>query len=443
MAFLNADFKITGKVLSKGKGIANVVISDGFNVVTTDKKGNYSIVTHSLAKFVWISTPAGYEFKTEGNVAKYYENVDRNATLNFDLKPLAQNDEKHNFIIWADPQVKNMKDVEKMMNTSVPDTRRLIQQMGKNTPVHGICVGDIVWDSLELFKEYNKAVLQMGIPFFQCLGNHDMDYRQGGDDTSDKTFMAHYGPTYYSFNRGKAHYIVLDDVRYLGTERDYDGFVSQAQLDWLAKDLSYVSKDALLIVCLHIPIESGVKNSADFYNVLNGFSNVHVMSGHTHYNRNTITNGVFEHNHGTVCGAWWTGPICEDGTPSGYGVYQVDGTKLKWYYKGTNLDRKEQIRIYVDELTNQKRLIANVWNWDSAWTVNYFLDGKAMGNLNREKGYDPDAVRTMKGPALPKGRTFPEPRLTDHIFVAHFEPAVKKVKVVAIDRFGEQFTAEI
>jgi hypothetical protein len=41
------------------------------------------------------------------------------------------------------------------------------------------------------------------------------------------------------------------------------------------------------------------------------------------------------------------------------------------------------------------------------------------------------------------GRTFAEPKKTDHLFVAHFEPAVKKVKVVVTDRFGEQYTAEI
>jgi hypothetical protein len=283
----------------------------------------------------------------------------------------------------------------------------------------------------------------MGVPFFQALGNHDMDYRLGGDETSDATFSKHYGPTYYSFNRGKAHYVILDDVRYLGVERTYDGFISQAQLNWLAKDLKYVEKDALVIVCVHIPIHNSVKNRADFYAVLKDFTNVHIMSGHTHYNTNVITGNIYEHNHGTVCGAWWTGPICEDGTPSGYGVYEVNGKDLKWFYQPTGLDRTKQIHIYVDELTNQKRLIANVWNWDPQWKVEYFLDGKPMGNLTQEIGYDPLSVKLMKGDKLPERRAFPEPRKTNHIFVAHFEPSVKKIKVVATDRFGEKFTEEI
>ncbi|MGM9476020.1 calcineurin-like phosphoesterase C-terminal domain-containing protein [Pedobacter sp. GSP4] len=440
-SFLETDKKISGKITSKGKGVANVVVSDGYSVVQSDKKGNYTIEVHELARFIWISTPSGFEFTTDSFLAKYYEKPGAKAELNFELKKMKVDDTKHNFIIWADPQVKNKKDVAQMMETSVPDTKKIIRSIG-NLPVHGITVGDIVWDNHELFADYNKAVVEMGIPFFQCLGNHDMDYRMGGDETSDVTFQSHYGPTYYSFNRGKAHYVVLDDVRYLGVERTYDGYISQTQLDWLAKDLEFVAKDALLIVNTHIPIHNSVKNNTDFYALLNGFSNVHIMSGHTHYNRNVITNSIFEHNHGAVCGAWWTGPICEDGTPRGYGVYEVNGTDLKWYYQPTGLDRKEQVHIYVDELTNQKRLIANVWNWDPMWKVEYFLDGKAMGKLEQEKGYDPLSVTLYKGDKLPAGRAFPEPSKTDHLFVAHFEPAVKQVKVVVTDRFGEVFEAE-
>jgi hypothetical protein len=83
-----------------------------------------------------------------------------------------------------------------------------------------------------------------------------MDYRLGGNETSDITFKKMYGPTHYSFNRGKVHYVVLDDVYYLGTEREYEGRITQQQLDWLQKDLSFVPKDNLLIVCLHIPVHN-------------------------------------------------------------------------------------------------------------------------------------------------------------------------------------------
>jgi hypothetical protein len=361
-SLFSVDGLVSGTVTSRGKAVAGVVISDGYSVVQTDKIGNYQIQLHELARFVWISTPSGYEFKTESSIARHYYKPDSAGKLNFDLKPLKQDDNKHNFIIWADPQVKNKKDVQQMMETSVPDTRDVVKGMGK-TLVHGIGVGDLVWDNFDLFPAYDEAIAKIGIPFFQALGNHDQDYRQGGDDTSDRTFQAHYGPTYYSFNRGKAHYVVLDDVRYLGVERTYDGYITPTQLEWLAKDLQLVPKDA--------------------------------------------------------------------------------GTNLKWYYKSTGRDRKEQLDIYVDTLTNQKRLIANVWNYDPDWKIEYFLDGKAMGVLAQQDGFDPLAIRLYKGDKLPNPRPFVEPRSTDHLFMAHFEPSVKKVKVVATDRFGEKFEAEI
>lgn len=435
--------KVRGRITDGAKGISGVVVSDGYAVVTTNSRGEYTIKTHQDADNIWVSIPAGFEFPTEKSVARHYHLLSSKNEYDFVLKPLDKDDAQHKFIIWADPQVKNKKDVEQMMDTSVPDVQELVKAMGAGTLVHGICVGDIVWDTQELFQDYNKGVEQMGIPFFQALGNHDMDYRQGGDETSDVTFKATYGPTYYSFNRGKAHYVVMENVRYLGTEREYDGYLTQDQLSWLAKDLAHVAKDQLLIISLHIPVHSGVKNKAEFYKVLEGYTNVHVMSGHTHYNKNVISDGVYEHNHGTVCGAWWTGPVCEDGTPRGHGVYDVDGTNLKWYYKSTGLDWTNQLSLHLDKLNNQMQLTCNVYNWDPEWKVVYFLDDKPMGAMENRIGFDPLTVALYKGPELPAGRHFPEPRTTDHLFIANFDSAVKKVKVIATDRFGEQFSSEI
>lgn len=433
---------IKGRVTAGKKGLANVVVSDGYSVVLTDKKGNYKIKTDLKASSVWLSTPAGYEFPAKASLASHYHLLGSRNEYNFDLKRLKKDDQQHGFIIWADPQVKNKKDVAQMMETAVPDVQELVASLGEDALIHGIGVGDLVWDNHALFADYNAAVAQMNIPFFQALGNHDMDYRMGEDETSDRTFKEIYGPTYYSFNRGKAHYVVLDNVRYLGREREYDGFISENQLAWLEKDLQQVSKDQLLIINLHIPVYNSVKNNTDFYALLTGYKNVHIMSGHTHYNVNHIQNGIYEHNHGTVCGAWWTGPICSDGTPRGYGVYEVSGNELKWYYKSTGKDKKEQMSIYVDQLTNQTRVIANVWNWDPEWKVVYFLDDRSMGAMEQQKGFDPLAVKLYLGNQLPLGRTFAEPQKVDHLFTAHFGPSVKKVSVLATDRFGNEYRME-
>ncbi len=443
-AFVPTDKKISGSVLAKGKGLKGVIVSDGYSVVATDKSGKYEMELHPNAVAVFVSTPAGYAFNHEKGLARHYHMVqDTNLgkAINFELEPLAGDDTHHQFIIWADPQVKNEKDVARMMAESVPDVQKFVKA-ANGALLHGITVGDLVWDNHDLFNSYNAAVEKMGIPFFQCIGNHDMDYNKGGDDMSDDTFQQHYGPTWYSFNRGKAHYVVMDDVRYLGKDREYDGYITEEQLTWLQKDLSFVPDDRLVIVCLHIPVHNEVKNNEALYAVLKG-RNVHIMSGHTHYHRNVITNGIFEHNHGTVCGAWWTGPICGDGTPSGYGVYEVKGTELSWYYQSTGKEADHQVSLIVqDQDAATKKLQVNVWNYDPQWTVECWVDGVKHDSLKQEKGFDLQAVALYEGPELPKPRGFAEPKKTDHLFNAVIPATAKQVKVLATDRFGKKYLAE-
>jgi hypothetical protein len=435
---------LKGHVKSGNKGIANVVVSDGYSVVVTNNKGAYEFEKHADATSVFISTPSGYAFKHENGTARHYRLFSdlSNKDVNFDLVPLDKNDDEHQFVIWADPQVKNASDVEKMMTQSVPDVQKLVAAAG-NDLIHGITVGDIVWDELQLFAEYDKAVAKMGIPFFQCLGNHDMDYRKGGDETSDDTFQQTYGPTYYSFNRGQVHYVVMDNVRYLGKDRDYDGFFQQNQLDWLKKDLSFVSKEKLVVLCVHIPVHSGTKNNTELYSILQD-RNVHIMSGHTHYHVNAIRGTIYEHNHGTVCGAWWTGPICGDGTPSGYGVYKVKGNDISWHYQATGQAADYQMKLFVNDLdATQKQVSVNIWNYDPEWKTEYFVDGASKGSLEQFEGFDPLAYSTMLGPDLPKPRGFAEPKKTDHLFKATIPSSARQVLVKATDRFGVVYQSSL
>jgi len=435
---------LKGRVINGSNGVQGVVISDGYNVVQTDKNGKYEFEPHPDARAVFISTPAGYAFKNQNGIARHYrplKEISLKKSLVFNLVPLDKDDNEHQFIIWADPQVKNDNDVQKMMNESVPDVQKFVAAAGAGTLLHGITVGDIVWDEPKLFPEYDKAVEKMGIPFFQCLGNHDMDLNKGGDETSDVTFQQNYGPTYYSFNRGQVHYIVMDNVRYLGKDKEYDGYFVQNQLDWLQKDLAFVSKDKLVILCVHIPVHDGTKNAEMLYPILKD-RNVHIMSGHTHYNKNTIKQGIYEHNHGTVCGAWWTGPICEDGTPNGYGIYKVKGVELQWYYQTTGQNADHQLKTFVNDFdNNNKQMQVNIWNYDPAWKTEYFVDGASKGELEQFEGLDPLAYSTMLGPDLPKPRGFAEPRKTRHMFKAIIPGTSKSVTVKTTDRFGKTYTA--
>src|SRR5690606_41142023 len=67
------------------------------------------------------------------------------------------------------------------------------------------------------------------------------------------TFSRHFGPRWYSFDRGAVHYVVLDDVFWHGA--GYLGYLGLDQLTWLAADLQHVEAGRTVIVMAHIPIQ--------------------------------------------------------------------------------------------------------------------------------------------------------------------------------------------
>ena len=165
------------------------------------------------------------------------------------------------------------------------------------------------------------------------------------------------------------------------------------------------------------------------------------MSGHTHWHDNVIKGNIYEHNHGTVCGAWWTGSICGDGTPCGYGVYSVNGTDLQWHYQSVGQSADYQFSVSVHDFNNvQKQVKVNIWNYDPAWKTEYWIDGDAKGSLEQFEGFDPVAHATLLGPDLPKPRGFAEPKMTNHLFRAFVPSTAKEIKIVATDRFGKEYS---
>jgi hypothetical protein len=63
---------LKGKVHSSGKGIPGVSVTDGINIVQTDKNGDYQLQSNGTAEFVYISVPAGYAFPEEKGIATFF-----------------------------------------------------------------------------------------------------------------------------------------------------------------------------------------------------------------------------------------------------------------------------------------------------------------------------------------------------------------------------------
>lgn len=460
---LFSPIRIKGKVSAAGKGLAGVSVSDGRIVAQTNANGDFELISGSDRDFVFVSMPSGYEIQKQANgSASFFQKIDKakaEQSFQFELKKAGNPDENHHFLLLSDTQIQDEYDANQLLTVSAPDVQRTIASLG-DPNLFGIGCGDLVYDKLELFKEYNQSIQMYDIPFFQVVGNHDLDFGGRSDATTTGTFKGHFGPTYYSWNRGEVHYVVLDDVFYLGrigAGTKYIGHIPEEQLAWLEQDLKAVEKGKTVVIALHIPAYTGavtryperdtlggtVSNREHLYRMLEGYQ-AHILSGHTHFNDNMISGHVYEHCHGTVCGAWWSGPICYDGTPNGYAIYEARGSELRWQYKGTGLDINEQFRVY--EAGRHKdfpeQMAINCWNYDPDWEISWYEDGVKKGAPQKIVALDPWSVELHSGPDLPARRSWVEPQLNDHMFF--FKPESRGNLVVeAKDRFGKVYSKKI
>ena len=453
--------RVRGRVHAARRGVRGVGVTDGVSVVTTDGDGHFELGSTARQPYVYLSLPAGYRIPTHDvGTARLYRLLrpDRRGEMetSFELTPLDASDEEHAFLVLADPQTQNAYEVGLFHAQTVPDVRATARHYG-DRPVFGVGCGDIMFDDLTLFPEYERAVAAMGVPFFQVVGNHDIVFDARTDEGSNSTFARHFGPAHYSFDRGKVHYVVLDDVFWFGV--DYLGYLPAEQLAWLEADLATVERGTPVVVFLHIPVQStrsrrtgktdappgeSVNNREALYRLLEPYK-AHVMSGHTHESEHVFTGGVHEHVHGAVCGAWWSGPICWDGTPNGYGIYEVRGEEIRWQYKATGFNAAHQMRVYPHGADPRApdEIVANVWGWDPKWTVVWLEDGERRGAMTRRPGVDPMSVELHTGPQRPERRPWVEPTPTGHLFYARASREAREIRVAATDRWGRVYSAVI
>ena len=75
------DYNISGTLRdTEGKGVANVIVSDGYKCVKTDSLGRYKMKRDSLARFIYYSVPADCEVPTHSatdRTAYFYQTVSK------------------------------------------------------------------------------------------------------------------------------------------------------------------------------------------------------------------------------------------------------------------------------------------------------------------------------------------------------------------------------
>ncbi len=449
---------ITGKVACMGQGVEGVMVTDGHSVCVTDSKGKYRLPVNEDARFIYISSPSGYKVPVANSVPQFFHSITEGEmprSLDFSLEKT--NDKHHGFVVWADPQVKSEKELEQMKEV-VSDLSKTLESY-PSIPFHALGGGDISGDNPGIYENLKTALSVSGIPFYQSMGNHDMSYNGRSNELASVVFEKHFGPAYYSFNRGEIHYVVLNDVFYIGRDYFYIGYLPEEQLAWLEKDLSLVKEGSTVVVALHIPttlddadlktfniknISLSVSNKKALYNMLKPYQ-AHIVSGHMHENSNVIiASNIMEHNVSSVCGAWWQGPYAEDGTPRGYAVFEANGSKLKWYFKSAGKPASVQFRAYAPGANPEQPeyLTANVWNWDPEWKVYWYENGQRMGEMEAYRGGDPETNRAYADKEKLAYKWISS-RPTNHMFRAKLNTSGASVRVEVVDRFGQVYQQEI
>lgn len=446
----------------EGAGIGGVAVTDGLSVTTTRPDGTFTLVTTSRQPFLYLSVPAGYALgQNPTGTARFYQPLRPDAIgeaeATFTLTPQPRLGD-HTFVVIADPQTETMGEIRRFQNETVPSVKSAIR--AASLPVaFGVADGDIMFDDLALYPEYERAVAAMGVPFFQAVGNHDIHFDALTDEDTTLTFRQHFGPTYYSFDRGAAHYVVLDDVLWHGT--GYVGYLDAGQLAWLAQDLARVEAGRPVVVFCHIPAYSSrgersggnptrgsgaINNREALYRLLEPYE-AHLISGHHHEVDHVFEGSVHEWTCGAACGAWWSGDIGYDGSPNGFGVVEMRGEAVRWRFQATGRAADHQLRAYAPGADTERPgdLVANVFDADPEWSVVWHEGSDRRGALAAGVGLDPLSAKQHRGEAIPAHRPWVEPILTRHLFYAALPEGTdaSAVTVEATDRFGRTYSAGI
>ncbi len=503
---------VYGVVHCDGERLADVVVSDGVEVVKTDKDGVYQFKSAKKWGYVFISIPKGYEVGSEGVLPRFHatltEKADKAERHDFNLVKVNQEKYRVYFLgdmHLADRPTNDLNQFDKCMKEVKAD------MMDDDVKSYVITLGDMTWDLYwysrkYYFPQYLNSVnyyfknAAKQVQFFHTIGNHDHDMCKDGDFNTVIEYVKDIAPTYYSFNIGDVHYIVLDDILCTNVggaasakpERTYKSEVTDEQLKWLAKDLSFVSKTTPVIVTSHAPVyRKGADNLLNIYNynltnsstLISKFKGYKVdfVTGHTHvlYNVDKPSEGIYEHNAGAVCASWWWSGyltpgihICTDGAPGGYSVWDINGTDKKWRYKGTGRDAKEQFRSY--DLNNvwftvekdapnvpaalksefekytkaypknsNNEVLINIWNWNPKWKIEIKENGKTLDET-RVMGYDPLHIAALTAKRFNDAALTAEPAFTTtvnyHMFKVTASSATSTIDIKVTDEFGNVYS---
>lgn len=508
----DAGTTVYGIVSSAGVGVENVVVSDGAEVTVTNEKGIYQLKSAKKWGYVFISVPSGYEVPSVGVLPQFHRALKNSADVveraDFKLEKVDGQDSYKIFMLGDMHLANRTGDLGQFAQFTSDLTDYMTRHKGEK--MYALTLGDMTWDlywysNSYYFPQYLNTINSQikNLQIFHTMGNHDNDFQTRSDYDAAVKYVDQICPTYYSFNIGKVHYVVMDDIdcsSYDGTEsRNYVMSLSAEQLDWLAKDLSHVAKTTPVVVAMHAqvfyPTTSGFKidhdpvNTLRLFDILDGYT-VRFVTGHTHKLFNVTPDAPIvdghnfrEYNSGSVCASWWWSGnltpgihIGTDGTPGGYGIWDVTGTDFQCLYKSTGWPEEYQFRSYdlnnvhfsmadvplmpsdisasvknaymqyvnAYPQNNDNEVLINIWNWNSDWTLSVVDENRKTLPYTEVWAYDPLhiaalSVKRFNNAGLKSTPSFITDKFT-HFFKVKADDADTDLVITVKDEFGNEWT---
>ena len=476
------DVNKNGKRDAGEKGLPNVAVSNGQEIVETDEQGKWKLPASKDVIF-FVIKPGGwmtplnnhklprfhYIHKPKGSPPSRYPGTAPTGPLpKFIDFPLHKQDEPDKFraIFFGDPQPQTQTEIDYIAND-------IVAELIGNDAKFGVTLGDIMFDNLSLFGSLNRTIALIGIPWYNVIGNHDLNFEAKLDRYSDETFERVYGPPYYSYDYGKVHFIVLDNVDWNHDEQrnraTYRGGFGKRQLAFVKADLARVPKDRLVMLMMHIPLTT-TGDRKDLYRLIEKRPYTLSISGHTHWQAHQFIDrgdgwmGAKPHHHivnVTVSGSWWKGAkdergiphtIMRDGAPNGYSIITFDGAKATFDFKAARFPKSHQLRIHapfsIAGKDSAKTMVyVNVFSGSKKSTVKLRVNGGPWVELKKTDEVDPYYVQLREAEIKNKvpGPELNAPTTSHHLWKGPLPANLIKgshtLEALTRDMYGRKFTA--
>lgn len=474
------------------RGIAGVWVSNQRDFARTDREGKWSLPHwddtvfyvvkprdwmtpvdhHNKPLFFYVhkpkGSPADFRFPGVAPTGPLPESIDfalhrrREAT-------------KFRALFFGDTQPRDVREVDYISRDIVEP---LVQSKEKFD--FGVTLGDVVFDDLSGFEPLTGTIGLIGIPWYYVLGNHDINFDAKDDADSDETWHRHFGPNYYSFQHGPTHFVVLDDVEWVGAENAkredatrtrgfYRAGLGPTQMAWLKADLAKVPANQLVVFMMHIPITE-IGDRADLYRLMAERPYALSVSAHTHMQEHRFLKAEDgwpkpePHHHVinvTTCGSWWTGApdsrgvphtTMRDGAPHGYSVFSFDGNQYSIEFRAARRPMDYQMNIQApDVLEAGKALDAvfhvNVFGGSERSKVEFSFAGGEWAAMERTVAKDPwyaalaEREKDLAAPYRPLSGAADSTHLWRGQLTGTLSPGTYPLHVRTTDMFGQTYVS--